>query len=71
MEYERDLQECLCVLLEQIDKANEQQRIQLKIELKCVMNRWITQHETVCHLLILKLKDLEQVPKKMKVRVKD
>jgi len=71
MEYERDLQESLCVLLEQIDEADEQRRIQLKIDLKALMNRWITQHETVCHLLILKLMELEQAPKIMKVRIKD
>ena len=69
MEYERDLQEYMGILLEQLETADESERITLKIALKVAMNKWISQHEEVCHLLILKLKELEESPKRMKKRV--
>jgi len=66
IEYERDLQEYMCILLEELEVAEEQQKPSLKLSLKVAMNKWITQHEEVCHLLILKLKDLEQDKKRTK-----
>ena len=69
MEYERDLQEYMSILLDQLETADESERIGLKIALKVAMNKWISQHEEVCHLLILKLKELEESPKRMKKRV--
>jgi hypothetical protein len=69
IEYERDLQEYMCILLEELEVAEEDQKPSLKIALKVAMNKWITQHEEVCHLLILKLKDIEQADKKQTKRV--
>lgn len=71
MEYERDLQEYMSILIEQLDTADEVERIQLKIALKVAMNKWITQHEEVCHLLILKIKELEEYPKRQRKRVSE
>jgi len=71
MEYERDLQEYMSILIEQLETADEGERIQLKISLKVAMNKWITQHEEVCHLLILKLKELEEYPKRQRKRVSE
>jgi hypothetical protein len=69
MEYERDLQEYMSILIEQLETAEEAERAYLKIALKVAMNKWITQHEEVCHLLILTLKDLEESPKRHRKRV--
>jgi hypothetical protein len=69
MEYERDLQEYMSILIEQLETADEGERVQLKIALKVAMNKWITQHEEVCHLLILTLKELEESPKRQRKRV--
>ena len=71
MKYERDLQEYMSILIEQLDTAEEAERITLKIALKVAMNKWITQHEEVCHLLILKLKKLEEHPKRQRKRVSE
>jgi len=69
MEYERDLQEYMSILVEQLETADESERAYLKIALKVAMNKWITQHEEVCHLLILTLKELEESPKRQRKRV--
>ena len=69
MEYERDLQEYMSILIEQLETADESKKTYLKIALKVAMNKWITQHEEVCHLLILKLKELEESPKRQRKRV--
>jgi hypothetical protein len=61
----------MSILIEQLDSANEAERVQLKLALKVAMNKWITQHEEVCHLLILKLKELEESPKRHRKRVKE
>jgi len=60
MEYERDLQECVSIYVEEVDTSNETQRIKTSFFLKEAMNKWLKQHEKVCHLLILKLKELEE-----------
>jgi hypothetical protein len=71
MKYERDLQEYMSILIEQLETAEEAERITLKIALKIAMDKWITQHEKVCHLLILKLKELEEHPKRQRKRVSE
>ena len=69
MEYERDLQEYMSILIEQLETADEVERIQLKLALKVAMNKWVTQQEEVCHLLILKLKELDEYPKRHRKRI--
>lgn len=69
MKYERDLQEYMSILIEQLETDDETERAYLKIALKVAMNKWIAQHEEVCHLLLLKLKELEESTKIQRKRV--
>lgn len=69
MEYERALQEYMSILIEQLETADEVERTHLKLALKVAMNKWVTQHEEVCYLLILKLKELDEYPKRYRKRI--
>ena len=60
MEYERDLQECVSIHLEEMNTSDTIKRIKAQYAFKESIHKWYAQHEKVCTMLLFKLKEIEE-----------